>query len=53
MEPNEIRLTMAELRDKLGFDADIVSSIPQPQASAPAPIDTTWPVTEPFAYPLP
>ena len=57
IEPDMSRPTLAELREKLGFDdADIVASIPQPgapQSSTPAPVDTSWLVAEPFGYPLP
>jgi protease YdgD len=51
-EQREVRLTMTELRDRLGIDADDIVSL-VPQASAPAPADTTSLAAEPFAYPLP
>jgi hypothetical protein len=55
-EPNEIRLTMADVHDKLGIDDYVVSSIArasEPQPSAPASADTTALFAEPFVYPLP
>jgi protease YdgD len=45
------RLTLTSLHDKLGIDADIVSSIPVTNAQAFA--DTAWLMAEPFALPIP
>jgi len=48
---SEARLTLTSLHDKLGLDADIVSSIPATNAQAFA--DTAWLLAEPFALPIP
>jgi protease YdgD len=56
IKPNENRLTMAEPQDRLGIDdADIVSSIPQPDASPIAlqQIETTSAAAGSFADPVP
>ncbi len=48
---SELHLTAAGIRDALGMDPDIVSSIPA--VSATPAVDTAWLATEPLSYPLP